>query len=516
MVSVAKPDYMPKTEKELAEVVASFYADPLGFVMFAYPWGEPLLPDGSANPLKDRTGPEPWQRKLLTELGAHIRTNIERETVGMEPLVWKSARASGHGVGKSALVVWVIHFLMATRPDTRGVVTANTAAQLASKTWPELAKWHKFFICSHWFKWEATKYYFAKYPDEQQKNYMVEAATVSEQNTEAFAGLHNAGKSLFVIFDEASGIIPKLWEVAQGAFTDAECFFLVFGNPTQPTGEFADCFGKNAEFYNLGRVDSREVSHTNKTHIMQLIKQYGEDSDEIKIRIRGEFPSQAYNGFISVDTVIEAKARELVIDPGASLIMAVDVARYGDDEIVIGWRQGRDARSRKQLTFKNLSIVRTADVIMDCCSRETPDAIVIEGTGVGAGVIDILRARNYKVVEVSPGAKEPTMAHETNCRARLWRECRDWLVAGGCIYDDPILSEQLVGVQYGYDDVGRTRMENKEDYKKRTGKGSPDRADNLVLTFGAKVARRDTNLTLRRSRDDKRNITISEYDPLDY
>jgi hypothetical protein len=513
---MANEGYSPQAEAALAEKIASFYDDPYGFVMFAYPWGEPTMPDGSANPLKDRKSPEPWQKKLLVELGVHIHENLQRQALGLDMMVWRSARVSGHGVGKSALVAWLNHFFMCTRPDTRGVVTANTAAQLASKTWPELAKWHNLLICKHWFKWEATKYFFAKYPEDRQKNYMVEAATVSETNTEAFAGLHNEGKTVFVIFDEASGIHAKIWEVAIGAFTDGEGFFFAFGNPTQPVGDFADCFDKNAEFYNTDRIDSREVSFANKQYINDTIKMLGgEDSDEAKVRFLGIFPAQSYNGFISTDTVHDAIQREFVYDSGAPLIMSIDVARFGDDETVFGWRQGRDARSRKMLTFRRLSAVRVAQIAMDLCNKEMPDAIVIESTGPGSGVIDILRDRGYKVIEVHPGSPSHEPQHYVNKRCELWAKMRDWLVNQGCIGDDPILFKQLTTIQYTLDRAEqRIKLEAKEDMKKRTGLSSPDRGDTLSLTFGVTIARRDANLT--RGIGMKREMAITEYDPVGY
>lgn len=507
--------YSPQAEARIAEQVASYYADPLGFVMFAYPWGEPRLPDGSNNPLANKTGPEPWQRRLLIQLGEHIRENIERKKLGLDLLVWRSARVSGHGVGKSALVAWLNHFFMSTRPDTRGVVTANTAAQLASKTWPELAKWHNLLVCRHWFKWEATKYYFAQYPEDKQKNYMIEAATVSEHNTEAFAGLHNEGNAVVVMFDEASGIVPQIWNVATGAFTDGEGFFFVFGNPTQPTGDFADCFDKNREFYNCESVDSREVSHTNKQYLNDLIRMRGIDDDEVKIRVLGQFPNQAFNGFIGVDAVNDAMTREHIPDSGAALIMAIDVARFGDDEIVFGWRQGRDARSRPMLTFKHLSTVRIAQVAMDLCNKERPDAIVIESTGPGAGVIDILRDRGYKVIEVHPGAPSDEPEHYYNKRCELWAKMRDALITELCIYDDPILFKQLTTILYTLDrHEQRIKLEAKVDMKKRTGLSSPDRADTLALTFGVRIARRDANLT--RVTNITREMAVTEYDPITY
>lgn len=503
-----------QTEAQLAELMASFYSDPYGWVMAAYPWGEKTLPDGSINPLANKSGPEPWQKRLLIAVGEHIRENGELKSLGLDYNIWRSARASGHGIGKSACVAWLIQFFMSTRKDTRGVATANTAKQLEDKTWPELAKWHNLLICKHWFEWTATAYTFKLYPEDKQKNYRFTAATVSEQNTEAFAGLHNEAGTVVVLFDEASGIVPKIWEVAQGALTDGEGFFFAFGNPTRPDGEFADCFDKYAHMYNTEHIDSREVSHTNKQHILDLIRMYGEDSDEIKVRVKGVFPNQAFNGFIGVDVVYEAQNRELVIDTGAALIMAIDVARFGNDEIVIGWRQGRDARSLRRSTMKGMSNVKLADVAMELANTHRPDAIVIEGTGPGAGVIDIMRHRGYRVTEVSPGAPSSEPNHYFNKRAELWGKMRDWLISEGCIDNDPELDRQLTSILYTLDrHEQRIRLEPKEEMKKRTGMSSPDRADTLALTFGVTLARRDANLTRVIN---LATTAISEYDPMEY
>jgi len=501
-------------ERQIAETVAKYYDDPLGFVLNMYPWGEPRLADGSANPLRNKRGPERWQRRLLEKLGKHIRENGLWHALGwFEKKVWRSARASGHGVGKSALVAWLIQFLMSTRPDTRGVVTANTASQLETKTWPELAKWHNLLLCKHWFTWTATSYYFAKYPEDKRKNYMVNAVTVSAENTEAFAGLHNEGKTVFIIFDEASGIDAKVWEVAQGALTDGECFFFAFGNPTRPDGPFADCFDKHEAMFDLENIDSREVSHTNKTELNNLINMWGADSNEAKVRVYGQFPNQAYNGFISTDDVHDACNRELDYDPGAPIIMAVDVARFGDDESVIGWRQGRDARSRKQLIFKGLSTVKLAAIVIDQINRTRPDAVIIESTGVGAGVIDICRDRGYKIIEVHPGAMSSAPEHYVKVRDEIWAKMRDWIRTVGCLYaDDPILITQLTSILYELDrHEQRIKLESKEDMKKRTGLSSPDRADTLALTFAVNIARRDVNM---RNNAMVRREAVHEYDPL--
>jgi hypothetical protein len=60
----------------------------------------------------------------------------------------REAVASGHGIGKSALIAWLIKWSLDTFEDTKVVVTANTEKQLQTKTWPELAKWHRLSITS--------------------------------------------------------------------------------------------------------------------------------------------------------------------------------------------------------------------------------------------------------------------------------------------------------------------------------------------------------------------------------
>ena len=499
------------TDAQLAEFAATFRDDPLGFVMAAYPWGEPFLPDGTVNPLRNRTGPEPWQRRLLTKLGEHIKENDARISIGLDPLVWRSARSSGHGVGKSALVCWLIQFVMATRANARGTITANTQHQLEDKTWPELAKWHRMFLWQRWFTWTATTYYFNLSPAEQRKNYMMTAATVGEDNVEAFQGLHNADSSILMIFDEASGIHPKIWEAAVGATTDGEVFFLVFGNPTQPIGDFADCFDKNKDLYNTEFVDSRDVSHTNKEALKDIITMYGADSDEARVRVYGQFPHQAYNEFISKELVKAAQSRELFPDFGAALIMGVDVARFGGDEIVITYRQGRDARTRPRLVFKNLNSVRLAEIIVNEYKTHRPDAIVIEAPGGGEGVIDQLRhIHHLRIIEFWPGA--PSNKPDTYYRKRdeLWDLGRKWLTDEGCIDADDEFGRQLSGLQYGYDRFEqKLKMESKELYKSRTEEHSPDRADSFMLTFAANVLRRDQSYGTQQH---DRNKSVTDYD----
>ena len=52
----------------LAREMARFVGDPLGFVLFAYPWGR------AGTELEHEMGPDPVQKKFLTDLGEHVKT----------------------------------------------------------------------------------------------------------------------------------------------------------------------------------------------------------------------------------------------------------------------------------------------------------------------------------------------------------------------------------------------------------------------------------------------------------
>ena len=161
------------------------------------------------------------------------------------------------------LVKWALD----TCEDTRVVVTANTEKQIINKTWPEVTKWANLAITRDWFKPTATGL-ISTQPG-RERSWRADAVTWSENNTEAFAGLHNKGKRIVLVFDEASGIADKVWEVAQGALTDegTELIWIVRGNPTKNTGGFRECFGKRRNLWRTRQIDSRTVEGTNKEYL---------------------------------------------------------------------------------------------------------------------------------------------------------------------------------------------------------------------------------------------------------
>lgn len=462
-------------QDQLLEWLGSVSNDPVAYVYGAFPWGE------AGSRLEDEDGPEPWQLDLL----CRIRDGLLTPNQAIQ-----EATASGHGVGKSCVVSWIIKWGMDTLPDTKGVVTANTETQLKTKTWAELGKWHHMSITRDLFKLTATAYF---HP-ERERTWRLDMVPWSERNTEAFAGMHNKGRRILLIFDEASAIPDKIWETAEGALTDEDTQILwcVFGNPTRNSGRFKDCFpgGAFSDHWHSRSVDSRTVSFTNKAQFAKWITAYGADSDFCRIRIYGQFPRVGEMEFFNAEDISDAMSREVVEGMLAPLAIGVDVARYGKNASVIFPRKGRDARTYPRERFQGLSTVALADKVHEAHMRLHSDGIFIDGGGVGGGVVDNVRQKQLFCYEVQFGAKDDT-PHMTwgsngekyaNKRSGIYGACRAWL-KGAMLPNDPELRKQFSAIKYVLNKKDEIQLISKEDMLKLDPDLELDDIDALVTTF---------------------------------
>jgi hypothetical protein len=470
------------------------------FVRFVYPWGK------ENTPLADQNGPRNWQDQVLKDLSAYILKAKTRKLTHEELInMFRAAIASGRGIGKSALFGWLGHWHASTRLGSSTWVAANSEPQLKTKTFPELSKWFTLAINDHWFEQDATKIYpaewFAKAVERDLKidpSYWYVAAQLwNEQAPDAFAGAHNVYGEM-ALFDEASGIPGSIWTVQQGVFTEKiiDRYWLAFSNPRRPSGAFFECFHKNREDWLTYQIDSRTVDIA-QDGAEAIIREHGADSDEAKVEVYGQFPSKGQNQFIGRTDVEEALKREVQPDQGAPLVMGVDPARFGDDNTVIGFRRGRDAKSIPWVKANGWSTTETAAKVAELASKHNPSAIFVDGGGVGGGVVDQLKGMGYRVIEVQSGESAQNKDKYQNRRAEMWDRMREW-IGTGCLPDMKGITDDLCNLEYGYTLTNQIKLERKDELKKR-GFASPDMADALALTFAATVARTDLN-TSRHNR----------------
>jgi len=466
-------------DQQIAEFVSQFYDDPYGFVLACYPWGE----DG---PLKAHAGPDVWQRELLEALGAQVKT---RKFNGVDPVPpIRMAVSSGHGIGKSVVVAWLVDWIMSTRPYAHGTVTANTFTQLQTRTWASIQRWTKLCLTGHWFVINADRIYHPDFKD----SWFCSAQSCREENSEAFAGQHAADSTSFYIFDEDSAISETIHDVSEGGLTDGEPMVFRFGNPTRSSGSFyRACFGSERHRWTTQVIDSRTSRFTNKPQIDEWIKDFGEDSDFVRVRVRGLPPAASDLQFIDQKRVSEAQSRPLIPPfPDDPLVCGLDVARGGDDRCVFVFRRGTDARSitsiivpGEQARDSMRLVTLAADVLGRSFDGRKVDTLFVDGTGIGGPITDRLKQMGHKnVVEVQFGAESPD-PQLANMRAFMWSKMKDWLTRG-CISKDPRLESDLIGPSYMHDKRDRLQLESKEHMKAR-GVDSPDDGDALALTFAA-------------------------------
>lgn len=501
-------------EQEMVEKFVLDYAkDPLGCVLFAFPWGE------SGSELADDPGPRKFQRQVLEELGDHLQNPATR----FKP--FRKAISSGHGIGKSSLIGMIVHWAKSTCLDCKVLVTANTGDQLKTKTQPEISKWFRSAINKDWFDVHVTS---IKVNDaEHESTWRTDFATWSEDNPQAFAGAHNKGKRLVIIFDEAGEISDTIYRTVEGALTDAntEIIWLCMSQCTRPDGAFYEAvFGDQRHRWRPMVIDSREVEGTNVEEINESISIYGENSDHVRVRYRGLFPLAGGGKFIDLALVTRAQERAAWSLPKDPLVAGVDFAWGGADNNVIRFRRGLDGRTippikvRGEFTKdpavmvgKIVDVLNTYYPCTDGISRQV-DMIFFDSAGIASSVQAGVRALGYedRIMVVNFGADSPK-DHCAYFRDFMWDAMKTWLRDGGAIDRDHDLAADLQKPILVSDRLQRVKLESKDEMKKRLAKmglnsASPDDGDALALTFAHPVQQKKN--TEKPSEPEARNDSL--------
>ncbi len=329
----------------------------------------------------------------------------------------------------------------------------------------------------------------------------------STDDPDAFQGHHQ--ESVLVVFDEASGIDRDLWVSADSVLTSANCRMLSIGNPTDPTSQFFDEFKlpdvakisisafQTPNFTHFGISEADVIDGSWRAKITARLPQpklitpewvadkvlrWGPDSPLWKARVKGEFPDTGTDNLIPLSWIEAAAAREL--EPAEPIELACDVARFGDDETVIGGRAGPFYRGIYH--EHNQDLMRTAGEVVRALLDSGASIAKIDEVGIGAGVLDRLVEQGRPVVGINAGKAAKDPERFVNARAEMYWGLRErFEPREGAIdidADDDELHSQLASLKYKVDSRGRVQIESKEEAKKR-GLPSPDRVDTMAMAF---------------------------------
>ncbi len=429
--------------------------------------------------------PEPWQERVLADLGR----GRERLTV-----------RSGHGVGKTALLAWIVLWFLSTHYPCKVACTAPTAHQLEDVLWPEIGLW--LGRLRPFFRRRLVLGRLALQVAGSCGAAFAVGRTARPEQPEALQGLH--AENIMLLVDEASGIDDRIFEAALGTMSTPGAVTMLAGNPTRTNGFFFDTHHRLAARWTGHRVSSTEVPRASG-HVADILARWGADSNAHRVRVEGEFPLAGDDAVIS-RVWCEAAARRRFADAAVrevAPIWGLDVARFGDDRSALAKRCG-NVLLAPVLSWRGADTMATAGRVLAEWNAtdpaERPAQILVDEVGIGAGVLDRLREHGLPVTGINVGAAALDSDHYSRLRDELWFRGRRWLARDDAILpDDHQLIGELTSACYTYTSAARIEVDSKAALKRR-GLASPDLADAFLLTFAVADTRRATNRVRRRWR----------------
>ena len=475
--------------EEIKDFLEDCYDKPDQFVECAFPWGEGPL-EGEF--IRD------WQMEYLVDWGREIRERGFDGRDAVPPV--KFSTVSGHGSGKTVLCAWIVLFLHHTRPNSKGTVTAVTNDQLYTKTWNEVKRWHGI---SPDILGRMSRVFHSKnnmrIENLRSPGWFARAITAAPENATAIQGQHEKSGSSYYLIDEAAGVSPEIFKAMYGGLSQGEAHFHEFGNGTMASGEF-----HRHHHWEKGQWNTREINVLDvlpgNPWALEQVRIHGIDSDWVRVRVLGKFPSASDLQFIPYSWVRDCMRfdGELFLDEREALVVGVDVAKGGDWSVIYP-RRGRVADGGKYPIdrWKSQETLEISDRASVMHERDRPDRFFVDDIGVGAGVTEQMRRNHLPVVQIN-GGRPSLDRHHFNIRAMVWGRMKAAIREGmalpseGTDLGDALFSE-LTSIQYKIRSDERIILESKEDLEKR-GYGSPDMADALAYTYFSPVVGRGAGL----------------------
>jgi len=465
-----------------------------------------------------------WQAEEIKRLGDHVLEQAYRLQQGLSVKTYRAAWSSGRGPGKSAVFSMIGHWHMSTHMGAPTIVAANNETQLRTKTFPEFAVWFGCAINSHWFVQESLKITPARWLMEQMqapiqkgglgvdpKHWYISGQMWNEDNPDAFAGAHNQ-YGMLVLFDEASGIPPAIWDVTRPFFTEINPFrfHLAASQMRNRQGRFHDIFydERHKAGWHTRMISTRGMEGIDQNEIEEQIRTYGEDSDFVRVEIDGLPPETSEDQFIPAESIAAAKNNKFYHDDGEPLILGIDPGK------TMAWwfRQGRNARdccgASTRGQEKGLDAVQAAQFIEKLINRWKPVAVCIDCSS-DTSMYDILVRKSWlrsKLHQVKFGSTSYDKNSEGATRVfELWAKMKLWLSNGMIPQDDgskgtPTHQLKDRGWRRSGREDGKKRLESKEELMRR-GMMSPHDADALCCTFEVNPPRTD-NIELNENDED--------------
>lgn len=423
------------------------------------------------------------------------------------------SKVSGHRVGKSTALAWIVwhHAIFFHPQKTR--VTAPNEKQLFGALANEVKSWHGKMPPELADAFEVMKeqVVLKAAPHDNFVTFIVSRAEVPE----ALAGAHS--KYPLLIADEASGVPDSVFEAADSVMAGKNGVMILAGNPIRTKGKFYNSHHKMRSLWWTQQVSSENHPNVSPDWVRDKQIEYGVESNRYKIRVLGQFPEGEDEKVIAhwdIDAALDRDVQAMVVQP----IWGLDIGRsLRRDSSALAKRKG-NVLLEPVRTWHYIDPMQTVGLVKHewdtTVPSERPSAIVFDVIGEGSGPGYRLLEMGLPMIPVNVAETDPLLEPEkyANLRAELYYKARDFFTRkdsriGGVTKDgkrwrDEALASELGEPGYKYRSNGKILVESKEDMRnpKRPGGAipSPNRADAFVLTFAVEAVSAMTNRPSRR------------------
>lgn len=391
---------------------------------------------------------------------------------------------SGHGVGKTTVLAWIIVWHIVCKFPQKTVSTAPTSGQLFDALAAETVTWMKKLPPDLFklFEIKTDSISLISAPEES----FIAFKTSRPETPEALAGVHSPGWVL-LIGDEASGIPEAVYEAASGSMSGHNACTILAGNPVRTSGLFFDTHNKLKDMWFTMHISCVGHPRISPDFIEDMRRRYGEDSNAFRVRVLGEFPKAEDDRVIPYELLQMALMRDVQAN-SARPVWGVDVAGAGQDKSALAKRKGNvlQERVRTWAGLDTMQLVGQIKIEWDMArDSERPEGIYVDAIGLGAGVASRLQEMGLPAFAVNVSELPALRPLYRNLKAELWFLGREWFSMRDCnLSGDTDLAEELGAVGYkAAESSGKIVIESKDQLRKRMP--SPDRADAFILTFAA-------------------------------
>lgn len=437
------------------------------------------------------------------EEGKHITWQQYLALVGIEKAIrgdvpWRISIVSGHGIGKTALLSWIILWFLFVHPEAQVACTSPSKEQMYDVLWKELKKWIDRMppMLSQFYVWETSHVRMREMPNV----WFARAKTSSKENTEALAGVH--GPYVLMAVDEGSGVEEPIYETMEGALTSGNILVFIISNGTRNLGYFYDTHHKDKARWQCFAFDATQSPRVSPESIEGWKEKYGEDSVQYAVRVLGKFPDEGVmddKGYVQLFN--ENKLRWIPHNNDHRFVGRVigSLDSSGEGQDLSAWA----ARDRMTMmiphTEKTSNAKEVAVKSITLCDKFYIDPIdfVIDNFGVGANVAQEMalstsqEKRPWRVTPLNVGERcddDVDAEQYINKRAEMFYKMMLWTHNGGALMELPTpeltkkFKEEILSIRFKRTGSGRIQIMDKVQMKK-LGIQSPNMADAAAMTF---------------------------------